>query len=82
MARHRGEVGLMDVNAMDGTYGDYVKHDEEVQLGTEPNALADHTDREPTLEDRIGGVIKEMIDAGNYYWAGRVADAVANNPKG
>jgi len=76
----------MDPTAMDGTYADYVKHEEEVQLGQEPNALADHTDQEPSptpgLEDRIGAVVKEMIDAGNYFWAGRVADALADNPKG
>jgi hypothetical protein len=76
----------MDVNAMDGTYVDYVEN--APALGKEPNALADHTDTEPSpdivpsaLEDRVGAVIKEMIDAGNYFWAGRVADALADNPK-
>jgi hypothetical protein len=94
----------MDVNAMDGTYLDYVKQDE-VQFGKEPNALADHTDQEvsdlPDTADqqlahwkrvaghvreqaeaqqnraekaeatilRVRGVIKDLIDAGNTYWA-------------
>lgn len=72
----------MDVNAMDGTYLDYVKQDE-TPLGTEPNALADHADQEvpPVREGqeaaaaheatirRVKGVIKDLIDAGNTYWA-------------
>lgn len=97
----------MDVNAMDGTYVDYVKHEEEVQLGQEPNALADHSDAEaptgqsvyirdgwsgcegsswervsPAVREgwetaarheatirRVRGVVKDLIDAGNTYWA-------------
>lgn len=76
----------MDPTAMDGTYADYVKHEEEVQLGQEPNALADHTDTEQgspsqpcdpaalldqheTTIRRVKGVIKDLIDAGNMYWA-------------
>lgn len=103
----------MDVNAMDGTYLDYVKA-EEVPLGKEPNALADHTDAElPTgrsLYDRVGwsgcdgsswdrvppavqrgweeaaryeaailrvrGVVKDLIDAGNTYWAREILTAL------
>lgn len=67
----------MDANALDGTYVDYVKHEEDVQLGQEPNALADHTDQETTPPktgdaaaiERVKGVIKDLIDAGNTYWA-------------
>ena len=100
----------MDVNAMDGTYLDYVKP-EEVPLGKEPNALADHTDREvsslPDTSDqlahwkrvaghareqaeaqqeradkgeviigRVRGVVKDLIDAGNTYWAREILTAL------
>lgn len=76
----------MDTSALDGTYADYVKHEADIQLGQEPNALADHTDQEDdTVAElidaaeaasqyeatirRVKGVIKDLIDAGNMYWA-------------
>jgi hypothetical protein len=73
----------MDVNAMDGTYLDYVKA-EEVPLGKEPNALADHTDQETTSPktgdaaaiERVKGVAKDLIDAGNTYWAREILTAL------
>lgn len=117
----------MDVNAMDGTYVDYVEN--VPALGKEPNALADHTDQEvddkPTVEQmatalrlaldsdrndparralykalqdfkkgtalakddadddgpaaaitRVRGVVKDLIDAGNTYWAREILTAL------
>lgn len=73
----------MDVNAMDGTYLDYVKP-EEAPLGKEPNALADHSDQETTSPktgdaaaiERVKGVVKDLIDAGNTYWAREILTAL------
>ena len=98
---------------MDGTYLDYVKQDE-VPFGKEPNALANHTDREvptgrsvyirdgwsgcegssweqvsPAVREgweaaatneatieRVKGVVKDLIDAGNTYWAKEILTAL------